>query len=82
MRLYEVTNGYLGEAYTRLYAWAETEEQALEMAKEQLKQEATEDVPWKPRHPEAYWKNLKAQYLFDANDAPFATKPSDAGWET
>lgn len=54
MKLYEVTNGWLGESHVRLYAWAESEEQALEMA---------------------------AEVLFDASEMPFATKPSDGGWE-
>lgn len=78
MSLYEVTNGFTGNGYVRVYAWAENEAQALEMAAAKFK--AKEKGSW-ARYGEKYWTNLTAQHLFSADSAPFCTDESDEGWE-
>jgi len=77
VNLYEITNGYIGYSYTRVYAWAPTEERALELAQDAYRKHAQE-----PRdYPARYWTNLECKLLFSDDAEPFATAPSDAGWE-
>ncbi|RIK41617.1 MAG: hypothetical protein DCC55_11410 [Chloroflexi bacterium] len=73
MGLYEITNGYVGESYLRVYAWAESEEQALEMARQRLQVE--------DGYPAQYAENLRIELLFDAQEPPFVTDPSSTGFE-
>lgn len=40
MKLYEVTNGYMGDSYIRVYIIAESEERAKEMASLKFKERA------------------------------------------
>jgi hypothetical protein len=40
MKLYEVTNGYVGDSYVRVLVIAESEERAKELASAKLKEEA------------------------------------------
>lgn len=68
-KLYEVTNGNYGESYIRCYVWTETESEAKKMARTQF-----ENVLPK-------LSALNAIELFNEKEAPFATKPSDHGWE-
>lgn len=72
MTLFEITNNYVGESYVRVYAWAETEAQALDMARQRFR---TDHVS------PGYSRNLTIKALFNADDAPFVTSPSDTGWE-
>lgn len=74
MKLYEIVNGYIGESYVRCYAWAESTEQALTLARAQY--EAHADYHKDP----TYWERLEVTELFDASAAPFATPPNDHGW--
>ncbi len=72
MTLFEITNDYVGMTYVRVYAWAETEAQALDMA-----QQAFRTQHLSP----GYSRNLTIKALFNADDLPFVTSPSDTGWE-
>ena len=40
MKLFEITNGWMGESYVRVYVIAESEAQALALAREKYKAEA------------------------------------------
>lgn len=75
MNYYEVTNGYTGESYVRVYVWCADEETALRMAAESFRaHRATEVVR---RRGDDYWTNLTVKLLFSSDAAPFATEPSD-----
>lgn len=78
MKLFEITNGYIGESYVRCYAWAESTEQALALAREQFRAEEEGRKYGVPRT--EYWERLEIVELFDSSTAPFATRPSDDGW--
>lgn len=78
MNLYEVTNGYIGESYVRVYAWAASEMQAEEMARAIFK--ADEEKKHNPRP--HVWEQLHVELLFSGDADAFVTNPSDAGWET
>lgn len=71
--LYEVTNGYIGESYVRVYVWAISEAQALELAQQSFKSAH-------PNNRSDYSEDLTAKLLFKSDSAPFATRPSDDGW--
>ncbi len=75
MHLFEVTNGYTGESYVRVYVWAENEETALALAQQTYQLHAGQ-------HGEKYWSTLHSTKLFSQGDGPFCTLPDDAGWET
>lgn len=69
MNFYEITNGIVGESYVRAYAWAISEERALELAKESF---GTNEY-FKERE-------LKVKLLFSASYPEFCTRPSDEGF--
>ena len=70
MKLFEITNGYMGCCYVRVYALAIDKTEALRMAKESYEKGKYDS------------KSLGAELLKDNLDgAPFCTKPSDEGWE-
>ena len=75
--LYEVTNGYVGFTYVRVYVYAESEKRAIDLAAQSFQADAA------GRYPASYYRRskLKATLLFCDGDAEFATKPSDEGWE-
>lgn len=75
MHFYEISNGWTGESYVRVYAWAESEEQALNMAKEKLKAAAGK------AYDESYYERLNIQHWFSADAAPFCSEVSDEGFE-
>jgi len=81
MNLYEVTNGYTGYAYVRVYVWATNEEQALEIAQEAFRKENERDYDERHRHKSKYWQNLECRHLFSNDAEPFVTAPSDTGWD-
>lgn len=66
MKLYEVTNGWTGESYVRVYVWAPDDTAAAEMAREAF-------GPGKA-------SSLCVMELFSADSPPFVTQPSDCGW--
>lgn len=85
MKLFEVTNGWMGEAYNRCYVWAADKTDALRLAEAAFHQSALRQNKSLPeqhdaRYPEEYWKELECRELFDQSAAPFATVPSDSGW--
>lgn len=67
-RLFEITNGAIGESYVRVYAWADSEDRALELAHEQFLLAGKSFV------------NLHAVRLFAEGMDEFCTAPSDCGW--
>lgn len=69
MNLYEITNGYLGESYVRVYVWAADEEQALSLAEHKYK--AAGYRAYAPKH---------VELLFSQEAEPFCTIPSDCGF--
>lgn len=69
MSLYEITNGYVGTSYVRVYAWAPSEERALELAKESF---GADD--------RLKSKALEVKLLFSASYPEFCTRPSDDGF--
>jgi hypothetical protein len=82
MHLFEVTNGYLGESYVRVYVWAADEATALLLAKETYQARDSDSNFQYTQKPATYWENLKCVRLFSAGDTPFCTLPDDSGWET
>lgn len=74
MKLFEITNQWTGESYVRVYAWCETEDQALEMATSKFKDAAG-------RRGESYYDRLMVQELFDSESEPFVTEVSDCDLE-
>lgn len=58
MRVYEVTNGYVGNSYTRVYVIAENEDRAKEIAKERYKKVAKEND-----YRNDYFENLKEECI-------------------
>lgn len=77
--LYEVTNGYIGESYTRCYAWADSELAARRMAGERFRADS-DKLGASHRYPSEYWETLTVRKLFDADAAPFSTLVSTEGW--
>ena len=69
MNLYEITNGYVGESYVRVYVWAEDEEQAFSLAEPKFDEKGYEtSTP------------LSIKFLFAQDEKPFSTIPSDDGF--
>ena len=81
MKLYEVDNGFMGESDVRVYVLAESEEQALALARARYKAE-WERRPLEFRHNESYYTTLTCELLLDDLTTPMCTAPSDCGWET
>lgn len=75
MNFYEITNGFNGDSYVRVYAWAKTKEEALEMAKNSYLNDE-----YSKRNPR-YANRLEIKLLFSSSDKPFCTKPSSDGFE-
>jgi len=71
--LYQVENGYMGEAYTRCYVWADSESEARELALERFAFEA-ERHPYPPDY-----VNIVTVEAIDSES--FASFPSDSGFE-
>lgn len=74
MNLYEITNGWMGCSYVRQYAWAESEQQAKELA-----YAAQTNGPRAPKQPVSQ-SELKVRLLMAGAAEPFATAPDDEGW--
>lgn len=71
MKLFEITNGAIGESYVRCYAWASTVEEALTLARlaYQKKYQYMGEL-----------SDLQVDELFDGSMPAFCTMPNDAGW--
>ena len=61
MRLFEVTNGYMGESYIRLLVICDTLKRAKDIARP-LYKEKYEDNPYKSTK---YWENIEVTELCD-----------------
>lgn len=72
MKLYEATNGYIGDGYVRCYVWANNEEEALELATKSYKESGES-------RGENYWKNIQLELIVDSekDKEPFYTDPID-----
>lgn len=68
MNLYEAVNGAVGESYVRSYVWAESVSQARTLATQAY-------AGYAPP------LQLSLRLLFTDKGSPFATHPSDHGWE-
>ena len=74
-RLYEATNGYLGESYVRCYAWADSPDEAAQLAEEAFRADA------QGQPSPTYYTRIRLTQLFAADAPSFVTVPSDEGWE-
>lgn len=79
MQLYEVTNGWFGESYVRVYVWAENDNQAKNMARASFERAALSELPMLDNRT-SYFSDLTVKRLFGSLDTPFVTAPSDAGF--
>jgi hypothetical protein len=59
MKLFKITNGYIGDGYVHVLCIAESEAKALEMAKEKLKVKAESTYLYPP----GYYKKLAIELL-------------------
>lgn len=75
MKLFEITNGWMGQSYCRAYAWAPDCETALQLARVKFEAEARANG-----YNSAYWTELQAEELMDATALPFCTVPNGDGW--
>lgn len=73
--LYEATNDYMGESYTRCYVWADSEDDAVRLAREAFEADRKD-----MRYPDEYVSNVRVGRLFLADSPSFVTKVSDNGW--
>lgn len=64
MKLYEVINGYTGNSYVRCLVIAETEERAIELAREEYKNDSKK-CRKHIKDDSNYWENLKTVELCD-----------------
>lgn len=62
MKLFQITNGYIGESYVRCLVIAATEAAALDLARQKFKSEASR-IPNRYPWPEQYYSDLKAECL-------------------
>lgn len=70
MKLYEVTNGYGGDSYVRVYVIAESKERALELAKEKY-------LSGSKGYADTYYKNLRAELFSDDTTKEFISEIMD-----
>lgn len=79
MNFYEITNGWTGESYVRVYVWAQDEAQAIELARESFKRKAESEY----RVLESKWDTSRfhVEKLVSSDSEAFASKPSDSGFE-
>lgn len=70
MNLYEIANGWIGESYVRTYVWAHDEAEARILAAEafESRQEGSSE-------------DMRVTFCFSSDAQPFASVPSDSGWE-
>jgi hypothetical protein len=69
MRLYEVTNGYMGESYVRCLVVAESPEQAIELARPKYAEKALGR--------DNYTRGLNAECLCPDVSQPWAGEVTD-----
>ena len=69
MKLYEVTNGYIGSSYVRVLVIAKDEERAVELAREQYKKEFDKSS--------FYYKRLEANCLCEDISKEWVSEVTD-----
>lgn len=71
MKLFEVTNGYTGESYVRVYVFVETVDEAIAIARATYERHGRDAT------------TLSARECIDTTTVSygFCTLPSDSGWE-
>lgn len=75
MKLYEATNGFMGFNYVRCLVYANSYDEALNMAKEHFKKDGEGGVVTQP---DSYWKNVELDLLLDTDiDGPLCTEITD-----
>lgn len=79
MKLFEATNGYMGESYIRVYIWCENQFQARNLARAAFERHALANPVVKPKV--RYFSTIEVTELFDALVSPFVTAPSDSGFD-
>lgn len=77
MKLYEVTNGYIGESYVKVLVIAENEERAKQLAYKRYKKEAGERNKRFKVYSEAYYNNLTIECLCEDVTKEWSTEPRD-----
>lgn len=76
MKLFEITNGYEGEAYVRVVVIAETDVKAMILARDQFKRDAA-----KLSKPANYYTNLTFNEICSDISKGFVSRVSDTGLE-
>ncbi len=74
--LYEFTCNAIGVSYVRLYAWAESLNEARELARPKVEDYARSDLGTVPDIED--WRHST---LMTSESVPFATSVSSEGWE-
>jgi hypothetical protein len=77
MKLYEVTSGAIGCSYVRSYVWAHDENEASRLARQAFAAGQNPMAKTAPVAPPQLVELLDA----DKTTVPFATTPSDEGWQ-
>lgn len=73
MKLYEVTNGYIGDSAVRVLVITDNEERAIELAREKYKKE----VDKFSFYDESYYKNLEANCLCEDISKEWVSEVTD-----
>jgi hypothetical protein len=76
LKMYCVTNGYIGNGDVRAYCVARDEEHAKELAEIEYKKESC-DWNGSGRYADSYWKSLKITLLCDDVSNGFCGEVSD-----
>ena len=71
MKLWEVTNGFMGDGYVHVLVIAETKKKAKELASAKFKDDAL-DI-----YPPNYWKKLDVELLADDTSIEYVGEVSD-----
>lgn len=74
MKLYEVTNGYIGNSAVRVLVITENKERAIELARIKFKKEAEQYPDF---YDEDYYEDLEAYCLCDNANKEWASEAQD-----
>lgn len=72
MKLFEITNGWMGNSYVRLLCVAESKEKALKLAMPKFEKDGK-----RQNHPDFYWKELNVTILCDDVSKSWCGEVSD-----
>lgn len=73
LKMFEVSNGYAGYSYVRVYVISENAERAVESARSKFKKEAKDGK----RYPSQYWENLHAELMCDDASKEYCSEVMD-----